>query len=56
MGKVILKNAVKRQKGKMYYVNAGGDLCEATMNRTGGKRKTTKSKPKTKAKKKTSKK
>ncbi len=38
MGEVILRNAVKRQKGYMYYVDGKGNLCRAKMAR-GGKRK-----------------
>jgi len=38
MGKVILKNAVQREKGCMYYVDGKGNLCEAKMAK-GGKRK-----------------
>ena len=48
MGKVILKNAIKRRKGYLYYVDGKGnsiwepsnrtrDVCEAMMAR--GKRK-----------------
>lgn len=38
MGKVILKNAVKRKKGFLYYVDGKGNVCEAKMAR-GGRRK-----------------
>lgn len=38
MGEVIMKNAVKREKGYMYYVDGKGNLCRAKMSR-GGKRK-----------------
>jgi len=38
MGKIIMKNAVKREKGCMYYVDGKGNLCEAKMAK-GGKRK-----------------
>ena len=38
MGKILLKGAVKRQKGYMYYVDGAGNVCEAVMAR-GGKRK-----------------
>jgi hypothetical protein len=38
MGKVIVKSAIKRQKGKLYYIDAKGNVCEATMNRKGGKK------------------
>ncbi len=38
MGKVIVKHAVKRKKGYLYYVDGKGNVCEAKMAR-GGKRK-----------------
>jgi len=39
MGKVILKNAVKREKGCMYYVEGKGNLCEAKMAKCGKRKK-----------------
>lgn len=39
MGKIIMKNAVKREKGKMYYVDGKGNLCEAAMAQGGKKKK-----------------
>ena len=33
MGKIILKNAVKREKGYLYYVDGKGNLCSAKMKR-----------------------
>ena len=38
MGKVIVKNVVKRKPGYLYYVDGKGNVCEAKMAR-GGKRK-----------------
>ena len=38
MGKVIVKNVIKRKKGFLYYVDGAGNVCEAKMAR-GGKRK-----------------
>lgn len=38
MGKVIVKGAVKRKSGYLYYVDGKGNVCEAKMAR-GGKRK-----------------
>jgi hypothetical protein len=38
MGKVLLKNAIKRQKGKLYYIDGKGNVCESSMNRKGGKK------------------
>lgn len=38
MGSVILKNAIKRRSGYLYYVDGKGNVCEAKMSR-GGKRK-----------------
>ena len=31
MGHVIKKDVVERERGKLYYINKGGDLCEADM-------------------------
>ena len=39
MGKVILKNAIQRQPGHLYYIDAKGNVCEAKMARGGKKRK-----------------
>jgi hypothetical protein len=39
MGKVLLKNAVKRQSGYLYYVDGKGNVCEAKMARGGKKKK-----------------
>ena len=44
MGKVVVKNAVKRKPGHLYYVDGNGNVCEAVMAR-GGKRKKAKKKP-----------
>jgi hypothetical protein len=38
MGTVVVKNAVKRKSGFLYYVDGKGNVCEARMSR-GGKRK-----------------
>jgi len=38
MGKVLVKNAIKRKKGFLYYVDGKGNVCEAKMAR-GGRRK-----------------
>ncbi|PJE81311.1 hypothetical protein COU58_03095 [Candidatus Pacearchaeota archaeon CG10_big_fil_rev_8_21_14_0_10_32_42] len=38
MGKVIVKDVVKRKPGHLYYVDGKGNVCEAVMAR-GGKRK-----------------
>ncbi|MBS3150569.1 hypothetical protein J4425_02075 [Candidatus Woesearchaeota archaeon] len=38
MGKVILKNAITRKPGHLYYVDGKGNVCEAVMAR-GGKKK-----------------
>ncbi|MFA4952847.1 MAG: hypothetical protein WC584_01340 [Candidatus Pacearchaeota archaeon] len=43
MGKVIVKNVVKRKPGRLYYVDGKGNVCEAVMAR-GGKRKKAKKK------------
>ena len=44
MGKVIVKNVVKRQKGYLYYIDGKGNVCEAKMARGGKKKKTAKKK------------
>jgi len=38
MGKIIVRKAVKRKPGYLYYVDGDGNVCEAKMAR-GGKRK-----------------
>ena len=37
MGKIIVKNAIKREKGYLYYVDGEGNVCEAKMARGGKK-------------------
>jgi len=39
MGKVIVKKAIKRKPGHLYYVDAQGNVCEAKMARGGRKKK-----------------
>ncbi len=39
MGKVILKKAIKRKSGYLYYVDGKGNVCEAKMARGGRKKK-----------------
>ncbi len=38
MGKIIIKNAIERKPGMLYYIDGEGNLCEAKMCR-GGKSK-----------------
>lgn len=45
MGKVIVKNAVTRKPGYLYYVDGSGSVCEAPMSRGGRKKKKTAKKP-----------
>jgi hypothetical protein len=52
MGKVIVKNAVKRKPGHLYYVDGQGNVCEAKMARGGKKKKAKKKTAKKPAKKK----
>ena len=33
MGKIIIKNAVERKKGYLYYIDKDGNVCEAKMFR-----------------------
>lgn len=51
MGKVVVKNAVDRKPGYLYYVDGSGNVCEAKMAR-GGRRKKKTAKKKTAKKKK----
>ena len=53
MGKVLVKNVIKRKPGFLYYVDGKGNVCEAKKDR-GGKKK--KKAAKKKAKKKVEKK
>jgi hypothetical protein len=39
MGKIIIKNAVKREPGYLYYVDGKGNICCAKMTRSGRKKK-----------------
>ncbi len=39
MGKIIVKNAVTRKPGHLYYVDGSGNVCEAKMARGGKKKK-----------------
>ena len=39
MGKVLVKNAIKRKHGYLYYVDGKGNVCEAKMARGGKKKK-----------------
>ena len=38
MGKIIVKNAVVREPGYLYYIDGQGNLCRAKM-KTGGTKK-----------------
>ena len=33
MGEIVVKNAVERKHGFMYYIDGEGNLCEAEMKR-----------------------
>ncbi len=50
MGKVLVKNVIKRKKGYLYYVDGKGNVCEAKMARGGRKKKKKKAKKKKKKK------
>jgi len=43
MGKVIVKGAIKRKPGFLYYVDGSGNVCEAKLAR-GGRKKAAKKK------------
>tara|TARA_Y100000310_G_C20302305_1_gene632373 strand:+ start:208 stop:405 length:198 start_codon:yes stop_codon:yes gene_type:complete len=55
MGKILVKNVIKRKPGHLYYVDGKGNVCEAKMAR-GGKRKKKKVAKKKPVKKKAAKK
>jgi len=42
MGKVLVRNVIKRKPGYLYYVDGKGNVCEAKMSRGGKKRKSKK--------------
>lgn len=44
MGEIIIKDAVKRKPGYMYYIDGEGSICEAKMSH--GRKKKTKGKEK----------
>tara|TARA_Y100000310_G_scaffold345693_1_gene468359 strand:+ start:11059 stop:11241 length:183 start_codon:yes stop_codon:yes gene_type:complete len=57
MGKILVRNAIKRKSGYLYYVDGKGNVCEAKMARGGRKKKAKKKVAKKKtAKRKTAKK
>jgi hypothetical protein len=35
MGEIVVKNAVEREKGYLYYVDGKGNICRAKLNRGG---------------------
>lgn len=35
MGDIILKKAVVRKPGYLYYIDGEGNICEAKLNRSG---------------------
>ena len=39
MGKIVVKNVVKRKPGHLYYLDGKGNVCEAKMARGGRKKK-----------------
>jgi hypothetical protein len=39
MGVILIKNAIVRKAGFLYYVDGQGNVCEAKMSRGGRKRK-----------------
>lgn len=36
-GEILVKNAVKREQGYLYYVDGEGNVCRAKMARKGSK-------------------
>jgi hypothetical protein len=43
MSEILVKNVVKRESGFLYFVDAKGNVCRATMSR-GGRKKSPKKK------------
>jgi hypothetical protein len=39
MGKIVVKNAVKREEGFLYYIDGEGNLCSTKMSRGEKKKK-----------------
>ena len=52
MGKILVKNVIKRKPGHLYYIDGAGNACEAKMARGGKKKKAKKAVKKKVAKKK----
>jgi len=52
MGKIIVKKAIVRKPGHLYYVDGQGNVCEAVMARGGKKKKAKKTVKKATKKKK----
>lgn len=44
MGKIIVKKAIERKPGFLYYVDGQGNVCSAEMARGGKKKKAVKKK------------
>ena len=44
MGRIVVKNAVKRKPGYLYYIDASGNVCETKMARGGRKKRSAKKK------------
>ncbi len=38
MGKILVKNVIKRKSGFLYYIDGQGNVCEAEMRRSGRKK------------------
>jgi len=51
MGKIIVKKAVERKPGHLYYVDGVGNVCEDVMARGGRKKKKSAKKTKKKLRK-----
>jgi len=46
MGVIVVKNAVVREPGYLYYIDGNGSLCSAKMARRGSAKKKTEKKAK----------
>jgi len=38
MGQIIIKKAIEREIGKMYYIDGQGNICEVELSRKGRKK------------------
>lgn len=39
MSEILIRNAIKRETGYLYFIDGSGNLCRAKLNRAGGTKK-----------------